>query len=74
LKFKNHLAPLRGASILTIIVHSAVWSVDKTERWLVQYRIAAVELFIRTESFRAMQCGLWLHFQRRDAPSRIMRK
>jgi hypothetical protein len=27
--------PLRGASVLTVIVHSAVWSLVKMERWLI---------------------------------------
>jgi hypothetical protein len=27
--------PLRGASILTVIVHSVVWSVVEMERWLI---------------------------------------
>jgi hypothetical protein len=39
------------------------------ERWSVQHRIAAVELFIRTESITATQCGFRLQFETRDAPS-----
>ena len=40
------------------------------ERWSVQHRIAAVELFIKTESVTATQRGFRQQFQRRDAPSR----
>jgi hypothetical protein len=39
----------------------------------VQYRIAAVELFIRTESITATQRGFRLQFETRDAPSRNTR-
>jgi hypothetical protein len=34
-KFKKTACPLRGASILTAIVHSAVWSLVEMERWLI---------------------------------------
>ena len=40
------------------------------ERWSVQNRPAALELFIKTESVTAIQRGFRQHFQRRDAPSR----
>jgi hypothetical protein len=62
--------PLRGASILTVTMYSDVWSLVEMERWSVQKRIAAVELFIKTESVTATQRGFRQQFQRRDAPSR----
>ena len=37
--------------------------------WSVQHRIAAVELFAKTESVTATQRGYRQQFQRRDAPS-----
>jgi len=39
---------LCSASILTVIVHSAIWSLVEMERWLAQHCMVAVELFIRT--------------------------
>jgi len=39
------------------------------DHWLVQHCIAAVELFIKTESVTAVQCGFWLQCQRCNAPS-----
>ena len=40
------------------------------EGWSVQHRIGAVELFIKTESVTATECGCRQQFQRRDAPTR----
>jgi hypothetical protein len=38
-------------------MYSDVWSLVEMERWSVQNRIAAVELFIKTESVTATQRG-----------------
>jgi len=38
-------------------MHSTVWNLVKMDHWLVQHCIAAVELFIKTESVTAVQCG-----------------
>jgi hypothetical protein len=51
-------------------MYSDVWSLVEMERWSVQNRIAAVELFIKIESVTATQRGFRQQFQRRDAPSR----
>jgi len=40
------------------------------ERWSVRQRIVTVELFIKTESVTATECGFRQQFQRRDAPTR----
>jgi hypothetical protein len=34
-KILKQFCPLRGASILTVIVRSAIWSLVEIERWLV---------------------------------------
>jgi hypothetical protein len=38
-------------------MYSDVWSLVEMEHWSVQHRIAAVELFIKTESVTATQLG-----------------
>jgi len=55
--------------MLTIIMYSDVWSLLEVEPWSVQHHIAAVELFIKTESVTATQHGFWQQFQRRKDPS-----
>jgi len=50
-------------------MHSDVWSLVKMEQWTVQHGIEAVELFIKTESVTAIQCGFHQQFQRHDAPT-----
>jgi hypothetical protein len=57
--------PLSGASIQIITTYSDV----EKERWSVQHRIVAVELFIKTEPVTAIQHGFWQQFLRCDAPS-----
>jgi hypothetical protein len=56
-KMSKPACPLRCASILTVIMYSYVWGLVQVERWAVQHRIAAVELFIKTESVTATQRG-----------------
>ena len=62
--------PLSATSILTVIMYSDVWSLVDMGRRSVLHRIAAVELFIKTEFVTAIQRGLRQHFQRRDVPTR----
>jgi hypothetical protein len=47
-EIRKSACPRRGASILTVTMYSDVWSLVELERWSVQHRIAAVELFIKT--------------------------
>ena len=54
----------------TVIMYSDVWSSVEMERWSVQHWIAAVELFIKTNSVTATQRGVRQNFQRRDSPGR----
>jgi len=42
------------------------------ERWSVNYRIAAVEMFITTESVTVILRGFRQQFQRHDASGRIV--
>ena len=51
-------------------MYSEFWSFVEIDRWSVQHRIAAVELFITTESVTATQCGFRQLFQRRDVLNR----
>jgi len=51
-------------------MYSDVWSLVEMERWSLQQRIAAIVLFIKTESVTATQRGFRQRFQRPDAPSR----
>ena len=57
--------------MLNVIVYTVVLELVEIERWTVRPRIAAVELFIKTESFAATECGFRQQFQRRDARTRI---
>jgi hypothetical protein len=51
-------------------MYSDVWSFVEMKRWSVQYRFAAVELSIKTESVTATQHGVIQQYERLDAPSR----
>jgi hypothetical protein len=55
---------LRAAFVLTIIMHSDVWSLVEMKHWSVQQCIVAVELFIKTQSVTAIQRGFHQQFQR----------
>jgi hypothetical protein len=51
-------------------MYNDVWILVEMERWSVQHRIVAVELFIKTESVTATQHGFQQQFQGHDGPSR----
>jgi hypothetical protein len=55
-----------------LIMCSDVWSTVPMERWYGHYRIAAVELFIKTESVLATQRGFRQQFQRRDTLAAVL--
>jgi len=53
-------------------MYSDVWNLDEMKRWSVQHHIAAVELFIKTESVTAIQCRFQQQFQKREVLAEIL--
>jgi hypothetical protein len=53
-------------------MYSDVLNLDEMKRWLVQHHIAAVELFIKTESVTALQCRFQQQLQRRKVLAAIL--